>query len=364
MFIDLRSDTLTRPNSSMLDAMRSARVGDDCYGEDPTVRELELYCAEYFGTEAALFMPSGTMSNQVAIRALTNPGDEVLLDAASHVNFFESAQTSSFSQVNLNVIQAKTGLLTPEEVDEAIATKARWSDTYAVHRLLVLENSINGRGGRIYTPEQTAALVATARRHQLLTMLDGARLMNACVATGRSPRLYCQAFDAVSVCFAKGLGAPFGSVLLGSRDVMLSARRYRKWFGGALHQAGYMAAAALFAIRNNVERLAEDHAAARLLASRLDDLPFIHVSKPETNIVLIDVTDLGITAADLVARAQQASVGLMAWTPQLVRAVTSMNVSADDVSKAADKLADIIVDIAAEKHVPAIAPGWGADWRI
>ena len=184
------------------------------------------------------------------------------------------------------------------------------------------------------------------------------------MGAGQSPRLYCQAFDAVSVCFAKGLGAPFGSVLLGSRDVMLSARRYRKWFGGALHQAGYMAAAALFAIRNNVERLAEDHAAARLLASRLDDLPFIHVSKPETNIVLIDVTDLGITAADLVARAQQASVGLMAWTPQLVRAVTSMNVSADDVSKAADKLADIIVDIAAEKHVPAIAPGWGADWRI
>jgi len=370
MFVDLRSDTLTQPNIAMLDAMRSASVGDDCYGEDPTVRELEHFCADYFGTETALFMPTGTMSNQVAIRTLTRPGDELVLEAASHVNFFEAAQTSDFSHVNLNVIQAKSGLLTPDEINEAVATKARWSDTYAVPRLMILENSVNGRGGRVYTLQEVTDLVATARQHGMLTMLDGARLLNACVATGTAPREYCKHFDAISVCFAKGLGAPLGSVLLGSRDVIANAKRFRKWFGGALHQSGFMAAAALFAIRNNVERLAEDHAAAQLLVSRLEGLPFIQTSVPETNIVLVDVTQLGISAADFVTRAQSAAVGLMAWTPQLVRAVTSMNVSSQGIVTAADRLTEIIQSLARENGIPDIPPkvqvgsSWGADWPI
>lgn len=342
MFIDLRSDTLTQPTALMLEAMRAASVGDDCYGEDPTVRELEHFCADYFDIEAALFMPSGTMSNQVAIRTLTRPGDELILEVASHVNFFEAAQTSDISRVNLNAVQAKSGLLTPDEINDAVAVKARWSDTYAVPRLMILENSVNGRGGKVYSLTQVTELVATARRHGMLTMLDGARLLNACVATGTSPRLYCKEFDAISVCFAKGLGAPFGSVLLGSRDVIANAKRFRKWFGGALHQAGYMAAAALFAIQNNVERLAEDHAAARSLASRLQGLPAIRTSVPDTNIVLFDVSGLGIDATEFVKRAAAADLGLIAWTPQIVRAVTSMNVSSGDVVSAADRLAEIV----------------------
>ncbi|SDO88608.1 L-threonine aldolase [Phyllobacterium sp. YR620] len=370
MFVDLRSDTLTQPNIAMLEAMRLASVGDDCYGEDPTVQELEHFCADYFGTEAAMFMPTGTMSNQVAIRALTSPGDELILEAASHINFFEAAQTSDFSHVNLNVIHAKYGLLIPAEIIDAVATKARWSDTYARPRLLILENSVNGRGGRVYTLQQVAKLTSTARQHGMLTMLDGARLLNACVATGASPREYCKQFDAVSVCFAKGLGAPFGSVLLGSRDLIAHAKRYRKWFGGALHQSGYMAAAALFAIKNNVERLAEDHASAQLLAARLEGLPHIRISAPETNIVLIDVAELGITASDFVTRAQSAAVGLIAWTPQLVRAVTSMNVSSADIVAATDRLAKIIQSLAREIPVADTPPilrngeSLGSDWAI
>lgn len=377
MLIDLRSDTLTQPSVAMLDVMRLAHVGDDCYGEDPAVKELEHFCADYFDTEAALFMPSGTMSNQVAIRTLTKPGDELILEVASHVNFFEAAQTSDFSHVNLNVIQAKANLLTPDEINDAVAVKARWSDTYAVPRLMILENSVNGRGGKVYSLKQITELVATARQHGMLTMLDGARLLNACVATGTSPRLYCKQFDAVSVCFAKGLGAPFGSVLLGSHDVIANAKRFRKWFGGALHQAGYMAAAALFAIQNNVERLAEDHAAAQLLAARLQDLPSIQTSVPDTNIVLFDVSGLGIDAAEFVTRASAVDIGLIAWTPQIVRAVTSMNVSSGDVATAADRLAEIVHGLAHEKSTlgrnaeltallgsSGAVDGIGADWEV
>jgi threonine aldolase len=354
MIIDLRSDTLTRPSERMIVEMVKASAGDDSYGENPTVRELEKYCAETFGKDDAAFMVSGTMSNQIAIRAMTSPGDEVISHAACHVNFFEAAQTAALSGVALCPIgylggpkpdDDDTGILHPADLDRAIASKARWSLTYATPRLVVIENTVNATGGTIFPLAAMAALREAAHRLGMAVYLDGARLLNACVATGVAPREYAAEVDALSVCFAKGLGAPFGAMLMGTREFIVQARKFRKWYGGGLHQSGYMAAAALYAIRNNVERLVSDHRAAHRLYEIVTGTTKLRAREPQTNLVMLECGHLGTTAAAIVAAAHQSGVELIAWSPTCVRAVTSMSVTTRTAETAAQVVAHVMKDL-------------------
>jgi threonine aldolase len=325
MRIDLRSDTLTLPNEGMRRAMWEAEVGDDCYGEDVSVRRLEEHCARLFGKEEALFISTGTLSNQIAIRCLTQPGDEVILDASYHVYFFESAQTADLAKVTLNPCFTEDGVLTKADVARAIDSKPR-GPMYSAPRLLCAENTVNARGGRVFPIETLRSLRRFADANGLAVHLDGARLMNACAATGLSPAAYAACADSLSLCFAKGLGAPFGSVLADESSFIRSAKKYRKWYGGALHQSGVLAAAALYGIRNNAGRLVEDHANARLLADLLADLPDVVVDPEtvETNIVMMDVSRLGISSFAFAEEAKGEGVLLFPWTPTVVRAVTHL----------------------------------------
>lgn len=261
--VDLRSDTLTRPTRAMLLAMAESEVGDDCFGEDPTVQALEARCANLFGHEAALLLPSGTMSNQLALRCLTNPGDEVICDSSYHVNFFEASPTCDLAKVSVNPVTVADGILSPVNVDEAISRRARWSNAYAKPTLIWIENTINGHGGRIYPLDKLRDLSEYAQNSKLNIFMDGARLFNAIVATGIDPKVYGGMVTALTVCFSKGMGAPIGSVLIGSKDFVRRARVIRKWYGGAMHQSGFIAAAALFALDNNLVNLKTDHQNAR-----------------------------------------------------------------------------------------------------
>jgi threonine aldolase len=346
--IDLRSDTLTRPTPAMIRAMAAAQVGDDAYEEDRPVRELQDYCAEYFGKPAALFMPSGTMSNQVAIRCLTKPGDEVICDASYHLNFFESAQAADLGKVVLNAADTADGILTVDVVRKAIDSKARWNRSYASPGLVWIENTISTHGGSVFPLDTLQDVYAWCRNSDIPVFVDGARLLNACIAQNIGAAKYAASCDALTVCFSKGLGAPFGSILLGKRDFISDACRYRKWFGGALHQSGFMAAAALYAIKNNVNQLLTDHENAATLARILAEESCVF-SKVATNMVLFDVDDLGISAAEFVRRAKAENVLLLAWRNTQVRAVTSSNVNRPQSIEAGYRLARLVQSIQVEK---------------
>jgi threonine aldolase len=325
--IDLRSDTLTRPSQGMVQAMANARVGDDAYGEDREVIALQEYCADFFGKPAALFMPSGIMSNQVAVRTLTQPGDEVICDASYHINFFESAQTADLGKVTLNPVTTADGILTVENLNQALQSKARWTNTYAVPTLVWLENSISTHGGSVYPLAALAEVSAWCKDGSMSVFIDGARILHACIAADVSPAAYAAKADALTMCFSKGLGAPFGSILVGDEDFISRARRFRKWFGGGLHQSGYMAAAALYALKNNLGQLIEDHGNAQILADLLSQERRLSLKTAETNMVTFDVSGLGATAHEFVRLAADEGVQLMAWRGEEVRAVTSSNVN-------------------------------------
>ena len=261
--IDLRSDTVTKPTAAMREAMARAEVGDDVFGDDPTVKELEAETAVLLGKEAALFTPSGTMANQLAIRGHTEPGDEILVEANAHLYYYESGAPAALSGVMCRCINGQRGIFAGADVEAAL----RPADQHFPRtRLLCIENTHNRGGGRIWPIQQLQEVAATARRHGLPLHLDGARLWNASVATGIPERDYATLFDTVSVCFSKGLGAPVGSALVGPKAFIERVRRFRKMFGGGMRQAGIIAAGALFALRNHRTRLAEDHANANALA--------------------------------------------------------------------------------------------------
>ena len=344
--VELRSDTMTRPTEPMRRAMYEAEVGDDCYGEDPTVRRLEERCAELFGTQAAVFTSSGTMSNLLAVRSHTRPGDDVVIDASYHISYFESAPTVDVCGVTLTTVGSPDGVLTPELVQSALDSRVR-GPLYSAARLVCVENTVNFHSGRVVPVAALAELRAMTRARGLATHLDGARLLNACVASGTSPSEFAATADSVSMCFSKGLGAPFGSVLVGSQDFVEKARVHRQWLGGGLRQSGIMAAAALYALDHHVERLEEDHANASLLADELACSPFLGVPPaPNTNIVVIDVAPTGVAADAFVAAAERAGVRLLAWTPTSVRAVTGIGVTRDDVLVAARAIASVAGTIA------------------
>jgi threonine aldolase len=336
-FIDLRSDTVTRPTPGMRAAMQAAEVGDDVFGEDPTVNRLQERVAALLGKEAALFVPSGTMSNQICVKAHTQPGDELLCEVLCHIYNFEAGGPAVLSGVTCRTIEGDYGILDVSQLENKIRPI---NDHLVRTRLVCLENTHNRGGGRVYPLEKIEAISAWAHAHGLMMHLDGARLWNAVVATGTPAAEWARHFDSVSVCFSKGLGAPIGSALAGSREFVTRARRIRKLFGGGMRQAGVAAAAALYAVEHHVERLAEDHRNARVLAQAVADTPGLRLDPPDvdTNIVFIEVDpDLG-TSKDVAAALKQRGVLIQTPAPQVLRACLHLDVSAAQAERAAEAI--------------------------
>lgn len=333
--IDLRSDTLTKPTPGMYAAMSSAEVGDDVYGEDPTINKLEERLAALLGKEASLFVPSGSMSNQLAIKAHTQPGDELICEEYCHIYNWEAGSPAFLSGVTCRTVRAEYGIL---ELDQ-LRDKIRPVNDHMVRtRLVCLENTHNRGGGRIFPLEQVQAICGWARTNKLLAHLDGARLWNAIVATGVPGKTWAQEFDSVSVCFSKGLGAPVGSALSGPKDFIDRARRYRKVFGGAMRQAGVLAAAALYAMEHHIDRLAEDHRNAQVIAEAIADTPGLRLAPPDvqTNLIWFEIDpDLG-TAKDVFGKLKERGVLVGNGGERVLRACTHLNISAADAERAAD----------------------------
>jgi threonine aldolase len=330
--IDLRSDTVTLANEEMRAAIYTAKIGDHNYDEDETTLELEAYCADLFGVEAALFMVSGTMSNQIALRCFTKPGEEVILDSSYHIHYFEAGPTVDLAKVHLNLCSTKDGVLRVEDISQAFNNKHR-SAYYSIPTLVCLENTINAYGGRIFPLAELMDVYHFCKQKKLNVHLDGARLLNACAATGISPSKYAKLSDSLTICFSKGLGAPFGSILMGSRSFIDEAAKYKKWYGGGMHQSGFMAAAALYAIKHNTSRLADDNHNAKRLAYLLSEsiLPTLKADDVQTNIVIFDVTALNVSAKEFVALARNYNILLYPWGESHVRAVTHLNITENDI---------------------------------
>ena len=328
MITDLRSDTFTKPTPAMLEAMFKAAVGDDVFGEDPSVNQLESMAASMFGMESAIFCPSGTMTNQIAIKCHTRPGDEVICDKSSHVYIYEGGGIASNSGSQVKPIDGDRGRISAEQVMESINPddphKART-------RLVSLENTANRGGGSCYEFNDFKSIREICSKNDLCLHLDGARLWNALVARGENPSVYGQVFDSISICLSKGLGAPVGSLLLGKRDFIKQARRVRKVFGGGMRQAGYLAAAGIYALEHNIERLAEDHQHARDIAEALGKKPFIGTIMPvETNILIFEVTG-PYSPAEFCKKLQLHRILCLAISPTQVRMVTHLDVTKEMV---------------------------------
>ncbi len=339
MSVDFRSDTVTRPTKEMLAAMFSAPVGDDVFGEDPTVNELEAFAAEMFGMESAMFCPSGTMTNQIAIKCHTRPGDEVICDFLAHVYQYEGGGIAFNAGCQVRTLAGDRGRIRADQVAEAVngddVHKARTS-------LVCIENTANRGGGSCYHMEELERIQQVCRQHGLAYHLDGARLFNAIVAKGENSLLYGKLFDSISICLSKGLGAPAGSVLLGSRTFIHSARRIRKVFGGGMRQAGYIAAAGLYALQHHVSRLPEDHRHAAAIAAVLEKAPYVkNVLPVETNIIIFELAKAG-AARQFVAQLEEKSILGYAISPSQVRLVTHLDISDDMIMYTCDVLRSMV----------------------
>lgn len=339
--IELRSDTFTKPTPPMYEAMVTAELGDDMVGEDPTVNRLEAYVAELLGKEAAVLCTSGTQSNQIGLRCHCQPGDELLIHETGHVANFEGGAPAAMSGISCRYLPGERGML------DVATLEAAWRPQSQHHprtRLLSLENSTNIGGGAAWPLDRFRSVCDWAREQGLKVHLDGARLFNAAVAKGYHVRDVAEPVDTISICFSKGLGCPFGSILVGSSDDIAKARRARKLFGGALRQAGVIAGAALYALKHHVERLAEDHANARLFAEEIAGLDAIHLRphEVETNIVFFEVDPSWGTAAELSKRLVERGVRINPLGRQRLRAVTHLDVGRDDVLAAAGAIAEVV----------------------
>ena len=339
--LDFRSDTLTRPTAAMRRAMADAPVGDDVFDEDPTVKALERQVADRLGKEGALFVPSGTMSNQIGVRLHCGMGDEFLCEAGAHVINMEQAGHVQLSGVSGWPIEGDAGVLEPEQ----LAARVRPNDDHCPRtRMVTLENTHNRAGGRILPYDTVEAVCRWAHERGLTTHLDGARLFNAVAATRIPAGRWASHFDTVSVCFSKGLGAPVGSALAGPRDWIGRARRHRKVLGGGMRQAGIIAAGALYALEHHVERLAEDHETAKRLGERIRATNGLTLSPAgvDTNIVMFDVSERLGSAGSLVEQLDEQGVKMLAVSASRVRAVTCLNVNRSDVDRAAEILANLV----------------------
>jgi threonine aldolase len=328
MLVDLRSDTFTLPTPGMLAAMASAKVGDDVFNEDPTVNALQEYAADLFGMEAALFFPSGTMANQTAIRTHTRPGEELICDVGAHVHYYEGGGIAVNSGVSVNLVQGERGVFTAADVEDRIRPD---NVHFPVSRIVCIENSCNRGGGKIFPLTNAKEISVTCRNHGLKLHLDGARLFNAMLAEGTTPRQHGELYDSICLCLSKGLGAPIGSLLLGSAEFIHRARRVRKVMGGGMRQAGFLAAAGLYALQHQVTRLEEDHHHAKMLADAIAALPYIkEVLSQETNIVSFRLDGRTETDHFLGYLANQ-GVLAMSLGPRMVRFVTHLGIDRDSV---------------------------------
>jgi threonine aldolase len=331
MLVDLRSDTFTQPTAGMLAAMASAKVGDDVFSEDPTVNALQEYAADLFGMEAALFFPSGTMANQTAIRTHTRPGEELICDVGAHVHYYEGGGIAANSGVSVNLIQGDRGVFTAADVEDRIRPD---NVHFPVSRIVCIENSCNRGGGKVFPLSNVKEIAATCRNHGLKLHLDGARLFNAMLAEGTTPGQHGELYDSTSICLSKGLGAPVGSLLLGSADFIHRARRVRKVMGGGMRQAGFLAAAGLYALQHQVTRLEEDHLHAQLLADTLSGLSYINEVMPqETNIVSFRLSD-SLETDHFLGHLSKNGILAMSLGPKMVRFVTHLGIDRSGVEHA------------------------------
>ena len=338
--IDLRSDTVTRPSPGMREAMQRAEVGDDVFGEDPTVNALEERMAALFGHEAALFCSSGTQTNQIAINVHTRPGDEVICEEGAHIYRYEGGGMMANSGCSVKFVPSDRGRFGADDVTAAV--NDRNAAYLANTRLVSIENTVNRSGGSVWDIREVERVRAACHAHGLALHLDGARIFNAMAVDGTRPVQWGRLFDSISVCLSKGLGAPVGSVLTGSRDFVLQARRVRKRFGGGMRQAGIIAAGALFAVTHHVDRLKEDHARAKRIGEALRNAGWVERVLPvETNIVIYDLI-AGQDATRHVAALKESGVHCFAIGPRQVRMVTHMDVDDDAIALVIDSLERLV----------------------
>ena len=332
--IDLRSDTVTKPSAAMRDFIANCEVDDDVIDVDPTVGALQELIAELTGKEAAVFMPSGTMTNQIGLRVHCRPGDEFICESGCHIYNYEQGAYASLSGLSPSLITGDNGILEP---DQLLGTIKADNEHFPITKLLCLENTHNRGGGRVQPYENVEQICQWAHENGLKTHLDGARLFNAVAATGISAKEWASHFDTVSICFSKGLGAPVGSALCGTKEQMYYARRHRKAFGGGMRQAGVIAAGALFALQNNIERMTQDHENAQQLASMIKTTNGLSLPGPvDTNIVMMDIDEKAGTAAALAGELDSQGVRCLALGPQRIRLVTHLDVTTEQVSTACE----------------------------
>jgi threonine aldolase len=336
--INLVSDTLTKPTPKMLEYMMSAEVGDDVFNEDPSVNALQNRVAEMFGKEAALFCPSGTMTNQIAIKINTKPLDDVICDIDSHIYQSETGGYAFNSGVAITLIQGSNGKVTANQVESSIKPGFDWQP---ISRLIVLENTCNKGGGSFYTLDEVKPIYDLCKNKGLKMHLDGARLFNALVETGESPQTWGSYFDTISVCMSKGLGAPVGSLLIGDKNMIKEARRFRKVMGGGMRQAGYLAAACDYALDHHVERLKEDNNRAKMIGEVLKSMPYIKVLKPvHTNIVIFQLQD-DIKDLDFIEKLKAKGILAVPFGGNTIRFVTHLDISESMVEQTCKLLKEI-----------------------
>ena len=329
--IDFRSDTVTQPTEAMRAAMHAAAVGDDVLGDDPTVIELQDRVAAMFGKEAGLFVASGTMSNAIALRTHTVPGDEIVCDKTAHIYRYEGGGYAALCGASIALVDGEGGLMTPEQVRKAVRKAEGSGSHYPNGSLVCVENTSNLGGGACYDQNTLDAIATVAKELDCKTHIDGARIFNAALATGVDVARMCEHYDSVSICFSKGLGAPVGSVLVGSADFIAKAHRWRKMFGGGWRQAGLLAAGCLHALDHHVERLAEDHRRAKTIARMMDELPMFSVdmSSVQTNMVYAETTE---SAADVVAKFAAQGIDMFDLADNRIRIVVHLHITDEDVA--------------------------------
>ena len=339
--IDLRSDTVTQPTEGMRKAMSNAVLGDDVLGDDPTVIELQVKAATILGKETALYVPSGTMSNIVATRTHTSPGDEIVTEAHSHVYRYEGGAFAALSGCSIALVHAKNGLMTHEAVSSSIRKAEGSLSHYPNGSLVCVENTSQGGGGTVYSQKTLDAICKAAKEKDCKLHMDGARLFNAAVASGTNPARIVRDFDTVSICLSKGLGAPVGSVLVGSKADLAEAHRWRKMFGGGMRQAGVIASAGIYALENNIERLSEDHKRAKKFAEALDTMSHfsVNVENVQSNIVFIGV-EKGSTKR-IMEKLSKHGVDVLDTDESTIRAVFHLHITDEDLENAIDAFGKI-----------------------
>ena len=339
--IDLRSDTVTQPTENMRKAMLEAKVGDDVLGDDPTVIELQNKAAKILGKEAALYVPSGTMSNIVATRTHTSPGDEIITEIHSHVYKYEGGAFAALSGCSVALVDGRNGLMTPEQVSGSIRKAEGSLSHYPNGSLVCVENTAQGGGGTVYSQDTLDEICKVGREKDCKLHLDGARLFNAVVASSTDPARMVRDFDSVSICLSKGLGAPVGSILVGSKKDIAQAHRWRKMFGGGMRQAGMMAAAGIYALENNIERLSEDHRRAKTFAEAVAKMPnfSINTENVQSNIVFIEVGKGN--AEKIIGKLAKHEVDILSTDDSTIRAVFHLHITDEDLEKAIEAFAQV-----------------------